>query len=244
MRRAVLAAALTALLAGWPAGAAAQVLRPKPNPVVVELFTAQGCAACAAANAWAGTLADRRNVIVLTYPVDYWDYLGWKDTLARPAFAMRQRGYRTKLGLRDVYTPQFVIDGRREIAGVRFPRVLRMIGRSESVVGPRVDFESGGRFVYIGGGAVPSGGAEVWLVRYDPRLITVTVGAGENRGVAVPHRNTVRELVRLGPWTGRPRSYGLPPGGASNLRSVVLVQSLRRDGVLGAARDPGPSGRR
>jgi hypothetical protein len=234
MRRAVLAA-VSALLACLPASA--QVLRPEPTPVVLELFTAQGCSACPAANAWAAQLAARRNVIVLTYPVDYWDYLGWKDNLAKPAFAMRQRGYRSKLGLKDVYTPQFIIDGRRQVAGNHMPRVLRMIGQSETVVGPQLSFDRTGRRVYVRGGALPDGGAEAWLIRYDPRLLTVTVRAGENRGVAVPHRNTVRELVRLGPWTGRPRSFDLPPPSDPGLKTVVVLQSLRRDGVLGAARD-------
>jgi hypothetical protein len=238
MRRAATTAALTALLALAAATAPAQVLRPEPSPVVVELFTAQGCAQCPAANAWAARLAGRRNVIVLTYPVDYWDYLGWRDTLAQPAFAMRQRGYRSKLGLKDVYTPQFIVDGRREVSGMHLPRVLRAIGQSRVSVGPVIEFVDAGRRVNVRGAPAPQGGAEVWLIRYDPKLVTVRVGSGENRGALAPHQNTVRELVRLGPWTGRPRSYALPPPRASGLRSVVVLQALRRDGVLGAARAP------
>jgi hypothetical protein len=235
MRRAAFVAALTALLAAWPGWA--QVLRPEPTPVVLELFTAQGCAACPAANAWAAQLAGRRNVIVLTYPVDYWDYLGWRDTLAHPAFAARQRGYRTRLGLMDVYTPQFIVDGRREVAGVNLPRVLRTLGESETVIGPTISFDDVGLRVFVGGGSPPRGGAEAWLIRYDPRMLTVKVAAGENRGATVQHRNTVRELMRLGPWTGRARSYALPPPTVKGLRTVVVVQSFRRQGVIGAARN-------
>lgn len=235
MRRAVLAV-VAALLASLPASA--QVLRPEPTPALVELFTAQGCGACPQANVWAAQLANRQNVIVLTYPVDYWDYLGWKDSLAKPAFAMRQRGYRTKLGLKDVYTPQFIVDGRREAPGNRLSRLLQALGQSRTVVGPQISFDDAARRAYVRGGAPIRGGAEAWLIRYDPRLVTVSVRAGENRGVSVPHRNTVRELVRLGPWTGRPRSYTLPPASAPGLRTVVVLQSLRRDGVIGAARHP------
>jgi hypothetical protein len=235
MRRAVLAV-VAALLTSLPASA--QVLRPQPTPAVVELFTAQGCSACPQANVWAAQLANRQNVIVLTYPVDYWDYLGWKDTLAKPAYAMRQRGYRTKLGLKDVYTPQFIIDGRREAAGNKLSRVLQALGQSRTVIGPEISFDPAARRAFVRGGQELRGGAEAWLIRYDPRILSVPVRTGENRGVNVLHRNTVRELVRLGSWTGRPRSYSLPPPSAPGLRTVVVLQSLRRDGVIGAARHP------
>ena len=88
-----------------------------PEPVIVELFTAQGCAGCAEANARVEAVANEPGVIALTYAVDYWDYLGWPDTFARPEFAQRQRDYRRPLRLRDVSTPQVVIDGRRQVAG-------------------------------------------------------------------------------------------------------------------------------
>lgn len=241
MRRAVilsLRGVLAALALAVPASSGlAQInTRRPPDPVVVELFTAQGCTACPEANAWAGRLAGRRQVIVLTYPVGYWDYLGWRDTLARPAFAARQKAYRAKLGLRDMYTPQLIIDGRRECPGNKPKQALRMIGESAPTLGPRVTLDRSGERAFVSGGALPPGGAEVWLVRYDPRDHAVAVTEGENRGATVHHRNTVRELVRLGPWTGRGRSYALPIGGAE-LKTVVLVQALRRQGVLAAARN-------
>jgi hypothetical protein len=160
-------------------------------------------------------------------------------TLAQPVFAMRQRGYRTKLGLKDVYTPQFVIDGRREAAGNHLPGVLRLVADAERTrwYGPPLGIDRRRRVAAVGVGPVPQGGAEVWMVRYDPRVITVRVGAGETRGAAVPHRNTVRELARLGPWTGQARVYPLPPPRARGLRTVVMVQGPGRYGVLAFARD-------
>lgn len=233
MRRAA-AAFTAALIVSVPASA--QVTPSAPVPVVVELFTAQGCAACPAANAWVGRLADRSGTLLLTWPVDYWDYLGWKDTLAQPAFAARQRGYRNKLGMMDVYTPQVVVNGRGEAPGHRPARVQALLARSPTGLGPAVTLERGGRRVFVGGGPTPAGGADVWLVRYDPRILTVRIGAGETAGRSVPHRNVVRELVRLGPWTGRPRSYDLPRSRSAGLRSAVLVQGARQ-GVIAAGRD-------
>jgi hypothetical protein len=240
MSRAVPIALLALLVAG--AGASlvqAQGLprRAPAPPPVVELFTAQGCQACPQANAWAGRLASNGAAVVLTYPVDYWDYLGWRDTLAKPAFSARQKAYRAKLGLRDMYTPQFVVDGRSAVPGNDLMAVGRSVmRRGAAPPGPEVTLDRSGRRVIVSGGPDPQGGAEVWMVRYDPRDQAVAVAAGENRGKVVRQRNVVRELVRLGPWTGRARAYALPPPGAPGLRTTVLVQGLRRQGVLGVGR--------
>lgn len=231
MRRVLLA---LSILFAAALSASAQVTPSAPAPVVVELFTAQGCRACPAANAFVGRLADRGGTVVLTWPVDYWDYLGWKDTLAQPAFAARQRGYRSKLGLKDVYTPQVIVNGRAEAPGHRPARVEALIARTPPRLGPQVTVERGGRRVFVGGGETPSGGAEAWLVRYDPRVLTVRVTSGEAAGSAVAQRNVVREVVRLGPWTGRPRSFDLPPARVKGpLRSVVLIQGPR-EGIIAA----------
>jgi hypothetical protein len=237
MGRAVWIALLALLAAPTAAGGQTAVTgqRRPPTPVVVELFTAQGCTACPDANVWAARIADRENLIVLTYPVDYWDYLGWRDTLAHPAFTNRQRMYKQRLGLKDVYTPQVVVDGRAETAATDPRRLMKLIGEQPNVIGPRVSFEASGQRVFVAGGREPDGGAEAWLIRYDPALRTVAVRDGENKGAQVQHRNTVRELVRLGPYTGRPRAYALPPPTRSDLRTVVVVQSLRQ-GVLAAGR--------
>ena len=228
--------ALTAALLA--SSAAAQTLSPqRPTPVVVELFTAQGCAECAQADAWAAQAADRLDLIVLSYPVDYWDYLGWKDAYALTAFAARQRAYQQQLGWKDVYTPQIVIDGRLETPADDPRRLTRVLASAPQELGPRVTFDRSGERAFVRGGSVPAGGAEVWMVRYDPRLQIAKVTAGENAGVMTMRRNTVRELRKLGPYTGRPRAYALPETDIRGLRTVVIVQSLRRGGVLAAGRD-------
>ena len=99
--------------AAWAGGR-----RAKP-PVVVELFTAQGCSSCGKANQLAAELSQRDDVLALTYSVDYWDYLGWKDTFAKPVFAERQRAYAKKFALRDVPTPQMVVGGRVQASGTK-----------------------------------------------------------------------------------------------------------------------------
>src|SRR5579863_8116784 len=105
MRRGVFLTAVVSLAAF--AGAA--LARP---PVLVELFTAQGCSSCGKANTHVGELAEQKGVLPLTFAVDYWDYLGWKDTFAKPEFTERQKAYDKRLGIADVYTPQVVVDGR------------------------------------------------------------------------------------------------------------------------------------
>lgn len=222
------AALLSLVLLALPTGAAAK------TPVVVELFTAQGCAACGEANAYVAKLAERAGVLVLTFPVDYWDYLGWSDTFARPEYAERQKAYVARLALREPYTPQVVVDGRVQAPAVKTDRVDRLV--HEAVRAPHDPPEIlfiGARRVDVGYGRAPRGGADVWLVRYDPREQEVAVKAGDNRGQTVVQKNVVREIKRLGAWRGRPTAYRLPPPTQEGLKTVVLVQAGRGGRLLG-----------
>ena len=220
-----------AVLAAGPAHAS--------GPIVVEVFTSQACEDCGRANAVVGGLAERPDVLPLTLPVDYWDYLGWTDTFAQPEFAERQRAYGSALKLRGLRTPLAVVDGRATASGLQRGRLAALIRarHASAPAKPTARFASAGRRAVISGGPVPSGGAEVWLVRYDPRIINVAVTRGPNRGRTVPHRNLVREMVRLGSWTGRARSFDLPepPAASEGLRSAVLVQAVRDRQILAAA---------
>src|ERR1700754_250227 len=127
MRKAALfSLALLALPIPLWAGSAAA----KP-PVVVELYTAQGCASCGEANAHVAKLADKPGVLALTFPVDYWDYLGWADTFAKPEFADRQKAYVAKLSLREPYTPQVVVDGATQAPGAKADRVDQLVAAAE-----------------------------------------------------------------------------------------------------------------
>ena len=221
-----------------PAGArVAPPVASNAEPVVVELFTAQGCSGCPAANQVVEGLAEEPGVIALTYAVDYWDYLGWPDTFAKPEFAQRQRAYQAAMRLRNVYTPQIVIDGRRQLSGAQGSAIQVAVDEEAArrVFPPQVQFRESGDAVGIGSGRAPSGGAEVWAVAYRPGLQTVTVAGGDNRGRAVRHVNVVQSLTRLGEWTGRPILLDLPAAADPADKVVVMVQSRADRRILSAA---------
>ncbi len=232
--RTVLAvAALTGLAAALAPPARTAAGRP---PVVVELFTSQGCSSCPPANENLVRLADRPDVLALTYNVQVWDRLGWRDTLAHPAFGNRHTVYNRRSFGRDyVSTPQTVVNGRATTPGGRMDEI-DVLARRFGPVGaaPRVSLTNDA--ARLGAGSAPRGGAEVWLVRYDPALIRVPVAAGENGGRTLPHRNVVKELVRLGAWTGAEARFALPPPTRAGLRAAVLVQSAADGRILTAAR--------
>lgn len=228
------AALISLILLALPASAAAA----KP-PVLVELYTAQGCRSCTDANEHLNRLAERPGVLVLTFSVDYWDYLGWTDTFARPEYAERQKAYVTRLKLREPYTPQVVVDGQDEAQGLKAPEVDRLIRAAAAAPRNPPDMRFvGRRRVDVGSGRAPRGGAEVWLVRYDPRAVEVAVRAGDNRGETVVQRNVVRQIARLGVWRGRPQAYRVPAAADDGLRTAVIVQVPRGGRVLGVAQQP------
>jgi hypothetical protein len=207
----------------------------RAEPVVVELFTAQGCASCKEANRMIARMADRPGLIVLTWSVDYWDYLGWKDTFARPEFTVRQKAFARRLGPQDVYTPQVVVNGRAQAAGDDTASVTALITASRPARRrpPKIRF-AGATRVTIGSGQVDHGRADVWLVRYDPRERDVEVKAGDNRGATVVHRNVVEEVVRLGSWRGRTVMFKTPAPTEPKLVSLVLVEAPRGGPILAA----------
>ena len=234
--RSGMTAALFALL-GATAAEAAQRDRDAPvQPVVVELFTAQGCSGCPDANRSLEAVADEPGVIALTYGVGYWDYLGWADTFAKPEFAARQQAYRQALKLRNVSTPQVVIDGRRHLSGARSPELQAAIDAEAAarLHPPEIEFRETGDRVGVGSGRLPVGGAEVLAVTYTPGAQVVQVRAGENRGQAVRHVNVVRDVVRLGDWRGRPALFDLPAS-AEGQGVVILIQAKGDRRILGAA---------
>jgi hypothetical protein len=234
---ALVAAGVSMGTSAQPAAPSRPVARAMPaEPVVVELFTAQGCSGCPEANRVVEALADEPGVIALTYAVDYWDYLGWPDTFARPEFAQRQRAYQSAMRLRGVYTPQIVIDGRRQMSGARRGDVQVAINEEAArrVFPPQIEFREAGDRVGIGSGRPPEGGAEVWAVTYRPGPQSVTVSGGDNRGRVVRHMNVVSSLTRLGAWTGRPMLFDLPES-IEGEAVAVLVQSRADRRILTAA---------
>jgi len=236
---AVAAALVVGVLTAWsssPAVGATPAPAPPPGELtVVELFTSQGCSACPPANANLVTLAQRPDVLALSFNVTYWDQLGWKDTFGQDAFTRRQRDYQRGLGNDNVWTPQVVVDGRAHVVGQQIAGIEGLIGRHRPFSGPTVRFNATGA-VGLAGGTAPVAPADVWLVRYEPRPIAVPVARGENGGRTLPHAAVVRDLVRLGPWTGATVGYRFPAASRPGLMTAVLVQAPDGGPILAAGR--------
>lgn len=227
--RFMLAAAWLALSMAGPAMAADRA------PTVVELFTSQGCSSCPPANANLAAVSDRPGIIALSFGVTYWDRLGWKDTFGRKDYTARQAAYEAPLGESGPFTPQIVVGGRRSIVGDELASVERLIA-DDAAVGRATSVALTSGTVAVGPGRAPRDGADVWLVRYDPRQIDVPVRRGENGGRTLPHKNVVRDLALVGRWTGAPFTAAIPRA-ADGLRTAVLVQASGGGRILAAASD-------
>jgi hypothetical protein len=203
-------------------------------PVVVEEFQSQGCSSCPPANANINAIADRPEVLALSYAVTYWDQLGWKDTFAKPTFTERQWEYAHRAGRGNVATPQVIVNGKTAIVGSNRAELAQTLAREGSPKGGPVIATTAGA-VSIGPGK-PERLATVWLVHYDPRTQWVPIRAGENNGRRLPHRNIVRELVQLGSWSGKPLQMQLPPPADAALRSAILVQAGKGGPIIAAQR--------
>lgn len=228
---------LAAASSAQPAASRAALRETPPEPVVVELFTAQGCAGCPEANARVEAIADEPGVIALTYAVDYWDYLGWSDTFARPEFAQRQRAYRRPLRVRNVSTPQVVIDGRRQLSAGETLQDAIDEEADRRVFPPEIEFREAGDRVGVGSGRAPAGGADVVAVAYTPGPQTVVIASGDNRGRTVRHMNVVRSVQVLGEWTGQPALYTLPDARDGQAVAVLVQGRADRRILNGAVRD-------
>jgi hypothetical protein len=217
-----------AALAGCSASAA-------PRPVVVELYESQGCSSCPPANDNLAKAADRPDVIALNFAVTYWDGQGWKDTFAQPKFTARQWDYARTFRRDNVFTPEVVVNGRHDGVGAAPADFARLVGAGAGdAAGPTVSLSAD--TVTIGAGTRPAAAADVWLARYDPRLLQVPIKGGENGGRTLPHKDIVRELVRIGSWNGAAESLPLPPPGQPGLVSAVLVQTTHAGPILAAAK--------
>ena len=182
------------------------------RPVLIELFTSQGCDSCPPADALLGELAQRPGVFALAWHVDYWDGLGWKDPFSSALATHRQYDYARRLGLDNVYTPQLVIDGAAETVGsdAHAADVAIAAAAARSVEGPSlavVPGSDGAAQIALGAGVkTPS---SVWLIGYERRQ-TTAIGRGENAGRSLTEYQVVRRAVRLGGWTGEEVTLNLP----------------------------------
>ncbi|WP_020590706.1 DUF1223 domain-containing protein [Kiloniella laminariae] len=211
------------------------------SPVVVELFTSQGCSSCPPADALLNELADLPGIIALSYHVDYWDYIGWKDPFSSPEATARQRGYAQALALRYVYTPQIVIDGKTEMVGSRRGDVLLAIEAASQRVKPvslHIDQVTPGKSRIIFEGLLPAGQtATLWLASFDQKHET-EISRGENKGLFMINRHVVRNIDAVAVWNGRDKRLDLDlalfgdPGGGDY---AVILQDGTNGTVLGAA---------
>ena len=219
---------ILAALASAPAAPAMAAERP----VVVELFTSEGCSSCPPAEAYLNDLARRPGILPLGFHVTYWDRLGWKDRYSLEAATARQARYGARFG-DGSYTPEMVVDGARAFVGSRRDAgAAALAGGSETAADVTVGRDAGRVAIRIGAG---SGTGQVVLVGFDPEHRTA-IGRGENTGRTVTESNVVRSVRTLGPWSGAAMTLSVPqPEGEA---VAVLVEAP--DGrIVGAARSGG-----
>ncbi len=205
------------------------------DPVVVELFTSQGCSSCPPADSILGELAEDEDVIALAYHVDYWDYLGWKDEFGSAANTKRQRSYARAMGERSIYTPQLVVGGQEHVVGSRGMKVAKTIQKHARQDMPvTVRLQRQGNAVAIraeGSGNLPN--MVVQVATYLPEA-TVSVRRGENAGRTLTYHNVVRSFAPVGRWSGQ-GTYTASASLPNDLPVVVLIQARNGGAILGAA---------
>jgi hypothetical protein len=213
---------------------------------VVELFTSQGCSSCPPADKIIGELAEDPSIVALSLPIDYWDYLGWKDTLADSRFSARQKAYSQMRGDRDVYTPQVIVNGSAHVIGgdrSKIDSAIRTTGKAEGVMSVPVTMTLSGKQITVSvaaSGKSPAEQGEVWICSVS-KAVPIKIGRGENRGREVTYHNVVRTLLKVGDWNGTSGSWTVPLENISRDgvdAAVVFVQDGSRDKpgpMLGAA---------
>jgi len=213
---------------------------------VVELFTSQGCSSCPPADQIIGELAKDPSVIALSLPIDYWDYLGWKDTLADSRFSARQKAYSHMRGEREVYTPQVVVNGSAHVIGsdrARIESAIEDTKKADGVMSVPISMTLAGKQINISvpaSGKGPGAHGEVWICSIS-KAVPILIGRGENRGREITYHNVVRNLLKVGDWNGTSGSWTVPLENISREgvdAAVVYVQDGNRDKpgpMLGAA---------
>jgi hypothetical protein len=211
------------------------------RPVVVELFTSQGCSSCPPADAFLSQLAERKDVLAMSLPVTYWDMLGWKDTLASEGNTRRQKAYAAAMGRGGIYTPQMIVDGVTDVVGSREAQVEAAIAaRAGDMHAVPITVLATGDTLHITIGAASERQrveATVWLFHILTRA-SVDVMAGENQGRNLVYRNVVRDVRPVGLWKGLALSLDLPRSdqiSAPHDAVAVLLQEGGYGRILGAA---------
>jgi len=179
----------------------------------IELFTSQGCSSCPPADKLIGEFSRDSSLVTMSLAIDYWDYLGWKDTLALKGHGKRQQAYARVRGDREVYTPQVVVNGMMHVAGsdrAAIDRAIEVTRRDGSVMQVPVKIAITGDTltVDVPAAADPRGPAEVWLLPITKK-IPVAIDRGENRGHTITYTNVVRKWVKLGEWSGNAETFSV-----------------------------------
>jgi hypothetical protein len=226
-----------ALAAGFMAGSV-EFASAQEN-YVVELFTSQGCSHCPRADRWLASVARNPSVVAVSFPVNIWDYIGWRDTLASPAFTARQKAYALVNGDRRVYTPQIIINGIAAAPGGDEAEINAAIDRAKSLDGAmmvpmRLAKADGNYTVEIADG---SNGPASIIALHVARTATVQILRGENAGKSLTYTNVVRSISKIGEWTGKRAVFDLPEAPNDGEGFVVLAQkgTPERPGAIVAA---------
>ncbi len=203
-------------------------------PVVIELYTSQGCSSCPPADAMLHDLAKYDDVIALALHVDYWDYIGWADSFADPAYTARQHAYARAARATTVYTPQMVINGQDRVVGSRPMQVMDLVQAHRAKGTPiAVSLARNGNRVRITAAPGHRGDYVVQLVRYTPEE-TVLIGRGENAGREVSYANIVNSWTVLSRWDGT-TALALDADASGSDPVVVIIQQIRSGPIVGAA---------
>jgi len=206
---------------------------------VLELFTSQGCDSCPAADRLLGELAKEPKMIAMTAAVDYWDYLGWKDTLALAGHGNRQRAYARVRGDRDVFTPQVIVNGAAQALGSDLAQIERAIAQTRRIAAilsiPLSLKVADGKLVINAPAGKIMEKSEVWLCPLS-KAVNVAITRGDNKGKSITYHNVVRRWIKIGEWTGGAASWTVPIADwkVSTVDKVaVIIQE-------GSAAAPGP----
>jgi hypothetical protein len=232
-----LAAIATAVtVAQWAFAQRACAQQPR---AVIELFTSQGCSSCPPADQLLGQLAKDPTLIPLSLPIDYWDYLGWKDTLALAGHANRQKAYSRALGYSGIYTPQAIVNGAAQALGSDRAAIDQAIAKSRSAAAalslPLTLKIADGRLTVTAPAPAAKNDAapaEVWLCPLT-KSVEVAIGRGENSGHTFTYHNVVRRWIKLGEWKGQAANWSIPVADIKS-RDVDAVAVVLQSGAASA----------
>jgi len=225
----------TAALLSLPnASARAESTQPL---TVVELFTSQGCSSCPPADAYLGELArldEKEGILPLSFHVDYWDNLGWKDPYSSADNTQRQRDYASHMDLRYIYTPQMVVQGALQATGSDRRTIVEQIKAARKMPAVDVQLHRNAQTMQVMlAKTAKQVNANVFMVIYDKEHIT-KIKRGENSGKTISNRNVVRSLMNIGSWTGEAANLSFPLGDNGDA-CAVIIQSRASGKILGAA---------